>query len=52
MPLPIEIDCPECGAKPGQRCADPEELHKNFHMMSYSFHFERCYEARRREEEK
>jgi hypothetical protein len=50
MLIPIEIECPKCGAKIGERCVDPDQAHKNFHMISYSFCADRVFAARRQSE--
>jgi hypothetical protein len=48
---PIEITCPTCKAEPGKACVDKNKAHCIFHQVSYSFHFERVFQARKQTEE-
>jgi len=50
MIIPIDIACPKCGSPPGEKCLDPKQGFKTFHLMSYSFHMERVFEARKQSE--
>ncbi len=49
--LAVEIECPKCGSKPGQRCVDPLSAKNRNHTISYSFHLERIIEAERKNEQ-
>jgi len=52
MLLAVDVDCPKCGSRSGQRCVDQEEAQKRNHTLSYSFHLERITEAKKQNERK
>jgi hypothetical protein len=52
MKIPIEIKCPTCGAEAGEPCQlnPQDQIPKRSHNVSYSFHWEREFQARQQSE--
>ena len=49
---PIDIDCPECGVKAGQRCENDNDVFDKLYEYSYSFDLSRIVSAHKLMEEK